>query len=299
MKAQNCFLCFLFIIPVLLISSEETVHVVQRGETIYAIARSYGVKVEDVLSVNNMADSDVRRIQVGQRIRIPVGERPSAPAAPAVPAASFIEHRVLWGETFYGIARANGVPLQTLKDINGFPENYVLKEGDLLRIPMTAREAAGDVPVPSAATVTGSVPVQPGGGSPVTVTGTRSTEARKVDDAVRWPVNAREVSYMTGKLNGVVLRGNRAESVKNLIPGTVVSAGPYRGFGKVAILQVTGGYLYVYGGCESLSVKVGDKVMPGMEIGKLGIDAISEKPQLFFMVYRNNIPIDPAQAPRA
>jgi septal ring factor EnvC (AmiA/AmiB activator) len=67
----------------------------------------------------------------------------------------------------------------------------------------------------------------------------------------------------------------------------------------VAIVQVTGGYLYVYGGCESLSVKEGDRIGPGTELGKLGIDAVSEKPQLFFMVYRSNTPIDPAKAPRA
>ncbi|MDR2363509.1 MAG: peptidoglycan DD-metalloendopeptidase family protein [Spirochaetaceae bacterium] len=120
-----------------------------------------------------------------------------------------------------------------------------------------------------------------------------------MDASIRWPVKAQEVSYMTGKLNGVVVVGEKSESIRNLIQGTVVSAGPYRGFGKVAIIQVAGGYLYVYGGCESLSVKVGDRVASGTELGKLGIDAVSEKPQLFLMVYRNNNPMDPARAPRA
>jgi murein DD-endopeptidase MepM/ murein hydrolase activator NlpD len=119
-----------------------------------------------------------------------------------------------------------------------------------------------------------------------------------VDASVRWPVAAREVSYMTGKLSGVILTGGKTESVKSLTEGTVISAGPYRGFGRVAIVQVSGGYLYVYGGCESLSVKEGDKVVPGTELGRLGMDALSEKPQLFFLVYRNNIPVDPAKAPR-
>jgi septal ring factor EnvC (AmiA/AmiB activator) len=104
---------------------------------------------------------------------------------------------------------------------------------------------------------------------------------------------------MTGKLSGVVVTGEKSEPVTSLTQGTVVSAGPYRGFGRVAIVQVTGGYLYVYGGCESLTVKEGDRVSPGTELGKLGIDAVSEKPQLFFMVYRNNAPIDPSKAPRA
>jgi septal ring factor EnvC (AmiA/AmiB activator) len=104
---------------------------------------------------------------------------------------------------------------------------------------------------------------------------------------------------MTGNTGGVVITGEKAEPVKSLSYGTVISAGPYRGYGQVAIVQATGGYIYVYGGCEALMVKEGDKVGPGMEMGKLGIDAITEKPKLFFRVYLNNNPVDPAIAPRA
>jgi septal ring factor EnvC (AmiA/AmiB activator) len=103
---------------------------------------------------------------------------------------------------------------------------------------------------------------------------------------------------MTGKLYGVVVTGERSESVKSLSQGIVVAARPYRGFGRVAIIDSAQGYLYVYGGCESLSVKEGDRISPGMELGRLGIDGVSGKPHLFFMVYRNNTPIDPAKAPR-
>jgi murein DD-endopeptidase MepM/ murein hydrolase activator NlpD len=55
----------------------------------------------------------------------------------------------------------------------------------------------------------------------------------------------------------------------------------------------------MYGGCETITVNVGDRITPGMELGKLGINAVSVKPQLFFMVFRNDNPIDPALAPRA
>jgi murein DD-endopeptidase MepM/ murein hydrolase activator NlpD len=287
MRVRNS-LFYLLLISAVLLSAEETVHVIQRGDTIYSIARSYGVRIEDVLSLNSMTDRDVLRIQVGQRIKIPEGFQKGF-QNPAVPAMAFTEHRVARGETFYGIARTYGITLQVLRDTNKIAENYVLKAGDVLRIPLPA----DDVPKVS------PPPPQEERPSPAALPVTRSTETREVDASIRWPVRAQEVSYMTGKLNGVVVLGEKSESIRNLVPGTVVSAGPYRGFGKVAIIQVTGGYLYVYGGCESLSVKVGDRVTPGTELGKLGIDAVSEKPQLFFLVYRNNNPIDPARAPRA
>lgn len=287
MRVQNSFF-YLLLFSVVLLSAEETVHVIQRGDTIYSIARSYRVRIEDVLSLNGMTDTDVLRIQVGQRIKIP--ETRLQTPVPVASAAAFTEHRVAKGETFYGIARTYGITLKTLRDTNKIAENYVLKAGDVLRIPLPATSGIPESPVAA-----------PSGGRTNQGSGivTRSTETRQVDASIRWPVRAQAVSYMTGKLNGVVVLGEKSESIRNLVSGTVVSAGPYRGFGKVAIIQVTGGYLYVYGGCESLSVKVGDKVASGTELGKLGIDAVSEKPQLFFLVYRNNNPIDPARAPRA
>ena len=47
------------------------------------------------------------------------------------------------------------------------------------------------------------------------------------------------------------------------------------------------------------SVSKGEKVSPGDIIGTAGIDAITGKPQLTFMVFKDGKPIDPATAPRA
>ncbi|MDR2079415.1 MAG: LysM peptidoglycan-binding domain-containing M23 family metallopeptidase [Treponema sp.] len=253
--------------------AEERIHILQRGETIYSVARSYGVSFQEILMINGIADAT--RVQAGLRLRIPAGES----GAPA-----YTEHRVVQGETLYSLARRYGLTLQALRELNGLSAAYVLKAGDRLRVP--AGEAR------PAANPGNTVPRETG-------EEVRTIVTRTVDASVRWPVTAKEVSYMTGKLYGVILAGERSESVKSLTRGTVVSAGPYRGFGRVAIVQMTGGYLYVYGGCESLSVKEGDSVVPGAELGKLGVDAVSSKPQLFLLVYRNNNPVDPAKAPRA
>ncbi|MDR1575760.1 MAG: LysM peptidoglycan-binding domain-containing protein [Treponema sp.] len=275
------------------IAAEDAVHVVAKGETLYSISRLYRVSPDELMRYNNIADAT--KLQAGRRLRIP-------PAAPPVPAAgnatttvtgngvsgkagagettssvqaAYTEYRVVKNDTLFSIARNHSVTVQTLRDFNKFSANHVLKEGERIKIPGSA--------VPA--------------GSPAAPA--RQTAAKTVDSSVRWPVNAKEIAYMTGKLYGVVVRGERSESVRSLTQGTVISAGPYRGFGRVAIVQVSGGYLYVYGGCESLSVKEGDRIGPGTEVGRLGIDAVSEKPQLFFMVYRSNTPIDPAKAPRA
>jgi murein DD-endopeptidase MepM/ murein hydrolase activator NlpD len=311
MNHRRRFLWLLLGISAVLATAEETIHVIQKGETIYSLARTYGVSSQEIQRLNRIDDPS--RIQAGQRIRIPGVSAAFAPD-PAVQAVT--EHRAVRGETLYGIARLYGISLQTLLSANDLSDNYVLKIGDRLRIPRPgafvtapgapAQEAPADIFVPPASIASPAVVVPgaetaPGSVSLSNFSGAeaRSTVSRSLDLSVPWPIDAREIAYMTGKLNGVTLTGERNEPVRSLKEGVVISAGPYRGFGKVVIIQVAGGYLYVYGGCENLSVREGDTVKAGTELGRLGIDALSEKPQLFFLVYRNNVSMDPAVAPRA
>ena len=275
--------------------SQEIVHVVQRGETIFSIARSFGVNREELMRINGI--SDPTRLQVGQTLRIP--RDPRIPQDPRIsqdlqiPGASALEgsselseglvYRVVRGDTLYGIARRHGLTVNELLTSNGFPSNYVLRQGDVLRIPGTQ-----SVSITQNVSGTHEGPVL-----------SRPAETRALDLSIRWPVVARELSYMTGNAGGVIITGERAEPVRSLTNGTVISAGPYRGYGRVVIVQTTGGYIYVYGGFEILAVREGDRVGSGTEMGRLGVDIITGKPQLFFRVYRNNAPVDPALAPRA
>jgi murein DD-endopeptidase MepM/ murein hydrolase activator NlpD len=278
----------LFLLSVILpVFPEEGIHILQKGETIYSVARSYGVSPAAVLAINGLSEADARTVQAGYRLRIP--------AASGAAGNPYGEYRVSKGDTLYSIARRYGVSLTELLDMNGFSPNYLIKEGERIRVPSTGSgfPASSAVASEAGSGAAASTPASTAGKTPATGNPVR------VDPSVRWPVRAKDVSYLTGKLYGVMVTGERSEPVKSLIQGTVVYAGPYRGFGRVAIVQVNGGYFYVYGGCESLLVKEGDRVAPGAELGKLGVDAKTEKPQLFFLVYRSNNPIDPAKAPRA
>jgi murein DD-endopeptidase MepM/ murein hydrolase activator NlpD len=286
MNVRNGILGFMLITAVCVatLSAEERFHTVLKGETIFSIARSYNIDRDELMRLNGI--SDPARLQAGQRLRIPeavAGGNTGSAAPPAVtaPAGNEVFHKTGRGDTFYSIGRRYGVTVDALRAANSLDTAYVLKQGDVLRIP-----GSGTVVRPDQE------------GAAQTAAASAPAETSQAYSSVRWPVTVRELSYMTGKLSGVVITGERAEAVKCLTAGTVISAGPYRGFGRMAIIQTEGGYYYVYGGCESLSVKEGDKVGPGTELGKLGIDAISGKPQLFFLVYRGNAPVDPIKAPR-
>ena len=263
-----------------ILAADDLIHVVGRGETIYSISRFYRVGADDLMRINGITDPAT--LQAGRRLTIPpsafsdVSVSTGTPSSVAVSASSrqnLTNYRAVRGDTLYSIARNNGISLQTLLEINGFSSNHVLRAGDTIKVPARNATAQTGAAANNSRTSTGLY-------------------------SLRWPVAPKDIAYMTGQM-GVVVEGQYNEQVKSLTQGKVISAGPWRKFGRVVIVETQGGYFYMYGGCESLSVNVGDRVSPGTEVGKLGVNTVSDKPQLFFMVFRNDSPIDPASAPRA
>jgi LysM repeat protein len=255
------------------VSAADVVHIVAKGETIYSISRSYKISQEELMRYNNLADAS--KLQAGMRLTIPI---------PAAAPAAYAEYTVAQNDTLYSIARSRGVTLQALRDINGFSKNYMLKTGEKIKIPTSSVSAS----VPASAPSTVIKPIQ---NEPV-----RASQ-KTADSSLRWPVAGKEIFYMNNNM-GVLVSGQESESVKSLTRGTVVYASPWRGYGNVAVIESAGGYRYLYGACTTLSVKKGDKIEPGTELGKLGIYPASGKPELVLIVSQNGLPIDPAKAPR-
>ena len=282
MKFLQFFLTF-FTLSGLLFSgalfAEDLIHVVGKGDTIYSISRIFQVTPDELMRVNGIADPS--KLSVGKRLVIPVSSEVPARLTSSVnaPAAqvTLVNYKAVKGDTLYSIARKYNISVQRLQEINNFSSNQVLKIGDIVKVP--GKSTQGNTTSASADVASAVKPL-----------GTLYS--------LRWPVTPREISYMSGQM-GVVVEGQRLEAVKSLTQGNVVSAGPWRKFGRVVIVETSGGYYYMYGGCETITVNVGDRIAPGMELGRLGVNSVSEKPQLFFMVFRNDTPIDPSLAPRA
>jgi septal ring factor EnvC (AmiA/AmiB activator) len=104
---------------------------------------------------------------------------------------------------------------------------------------------------------------------------------------------------LRGRITGTLIFGALGDTVVSVSSGRVIWAGPYRGFSRVILIEGKNGYTYVYAGNEETLVAVGDTVVPGAEIGRLGKDVHQGVPQLYFLVYRNGKPVDPSLAPRS
>jgi LysM repeat protein len=129
----------LCVIPASAAPSESGgVHIVQRGETLYSIARRYGVNVWTLARDNGITNPN--RIYVGQRIYLPK-------AAPSQQPTGNV-HVVQPGETLYSIARRYGVSVWAMARANGIANLNYIYAGQRLTIPGAAPPAPTPAPSP-------------------------------------------------------------------------------------------------------------------------------------------------------
>jgi LysM repeat protein/ABC-type branched-subunit amino acid transport system substrate-binding protein len=120
-----------------------TVHRVEAGQTLYAIARSKAVPVEVLLAVNPGAQDG---LSIGEEVLLPLDavQKKELRSAPVLSATGGLQHSVKKKETLFGIARSYGVDVNALAAANPQAQNG-LQEGMVLTIPVA--EIKGQQPV--------------------------------------------------------------------------------------------------------------------------------------------------------
>lgn len=110
-----------------------TVHVVEQGQTLYAISRAYAVPVDALLQANPDA---AQGLAVGQQVLVPQDAvvKKDARTAPTLLRDGELQHIVAKKETLFGIARRYEVDINALLERN--PEaNTGIQPGMVLIIP--------------------------------------------------------------------------------------------------------------------------------------------------------------------
>lgn len=140
-----------------------TKHVVKKGETIYGIARQYGMSPDYLAELNpNVADG----LKTGDELRIVAdAELPGNPQAGSAradklqpDADGYVRYTIKNGDTLYAIANGHGVTLESVLEANPNVNPVGYKAGEVLLIPVAApgqsSPAAPVTVVSSAASVT-------------------------------------------------------------------------------------------------------------------------------------------------
>ncbi|MCX7786957.1 MAG: LysM peptidoglycan-binding domain-containing protein [Spirochaetes bacterium] len=287
---------FFFLFSLTLQAQETYQYSIKEGETLYSISRQFKVPLEAILKANGI--NDPSKVRVGTNLIIPN------------------VYLVQKGDTLYGIARKMGVKVEVLLSLNNLQPQATIKPGDTLYVPKILEGKHAEVSQPANVTKEKATSSQPpekivkqrsedpqqkkgvlGDPSGTGVSTVSSKESSPQVKNIYWPHPGTR-KELTGKLEGISFQGKAGDPVYSVSSGKVAWVGPYRGFGKVVIIQSDQGYLYVYAGNETTNVEPGDLVEKGQRIGTLGVNPYNQTPDLYFLVYKDGKPVRPEEAPR-
>jgi murein DD-endopeptidase MepM/ murein hydrolase activator NlpD len=197
-------------------------------------------------------------------------------------------HVVKAGETLAKIAKEAGIPLEDLLEINGLRRGQPLEPGRLIYI---LGGAAQDGTLATETTAASAEPpVEPA------VQGEAKSKA-----PLRWPLAKPVLTSLFGKRwgrdhEGIDMGAPNGTPVLAAADGEVVYAGDrVRGYGNMVVLQHAGDLLTVYAHNSLLLVHVGDRIVVGQEIARVGSTGRSTGTHLHFEVRRKEEPQDPLQ----
>jgi murein DD-endopeptidase MepM/ murein hydrolase activator NlpD len=240
---------------------------VDAGDTLWEIARTHGLTVEDVTRENGLAaDATLRP---GDRLRLPGHDSPDAHD---LGGAISEEVTVGAGDSLWEIARRYDTSVPALRSANDLASDRIYAGQRLWIIPNNELHPATD-----------------GSAYP------------SLPQRIRWPVPGVVTSrfgYRTLRLNGsnfhnaLDIDGETGEPVKAAASGVVAFSGWRGNYGNLVVVRA-GNVEYRYAHNSELLVGEGQAVAAGETIARVGNTGLSFGDHVHFEVRIDGTPVDP------
>ena len=242
-----------------------TEYQLKAGDTITGIASRSPVSAESIIAFNNIKEA--WNIRAGRTLKIPNMDG--------------VPYTVGKNDTISTIAAKMKVPQNAILDANNLL-NDTIRPGEVLFIPgarMDANEFSRAF---------------------------RRDTSRKADKPMTLPVSGKitsgygwredPVRPIPGEKRfhrGVDFIGKTGDPIKAAMKGTVLHIDNNPNLGNFIILKHDNGYQTLYAHLSAYSVKAGEKIEQGQEIGKIGATGYTTGPHLHFETFRNGNRVDP------
>lgn len=202
----------------------------------------------------------------------------AAPAQSSQPSYTYVV--VGKGQTLWSIARAYGVSVELITQVNGLRSPDAIRAGQRLRIPVRGR------PVRRSPRVT--PPSRSGEGVPRIAVSSHQFV---------WPARGMLTSRYGWRRrrhhSGIDIGADRGAPIVAARNGVIVFAGWYHAYGRTVIIDHGNGWTTLYGHASSLAVRSGQSVSAGQLIARVGCTGRCTGPHLHFEIRVNGRAMDP------
>ncbi|XBQ15204.1 MAG: M23 family metallopeptidase [Oceanicaulis sp.] len=248
---------------------------VQRGDTLYSIARACGTSVEDMARANGLrAPYD---ISPGQRLTTP---RPPV-------------YTVRRGDNLYRVALAHDMTVEEVARLNGLRAPYTIYPGQeiVVRGEPRAYARTDDTPPPDTRPAPGPRPTPRPAPQPA------PQPAPVTQVAFQWPVDGAVVGRFRQdgeRLDGIRIAARVGQPVHAAADGEVVYANnEIPDYGQLVLIKHSDRLVTAYGLNSRLRVQQGQTVRAGDHIADAGVARADGEGVLHFEIRRGVTPIDP------
>ena len=264
------------------VPQDAYVHVIQSGESLYAIARRYNVTAQAIVQANGFGSPD--KIYVGQRLIIPgmsgqsaqTTNQPPSNALAAMPADNDVPSRAPMVTT--------PPPPTTTAAI----ANPALLESNMPVRPTTQ-------PIPQQVAPAAPPPAQTAALTPQPPAAAAAEPQMSGADKFRWPISGKVITdFAASKGTGINIEAPEGAPVRAAENGTVIYVGSgVEGYGNLILIRHPNGYVSAYAHLKVMTVQKGDVVNRGDSIGQAGMTGSVNRPQLHFELRKGATPVDP------
>ena len=297
--------------------SDSDFVIVERGDTLYSIAKKHNTTVDDLAKINSLKTPYT--LSIGQKLQIRAAQQQTVNVAkqqiqPAktvvanqsVKRVAVKEISVKKGDTLYSLSREYQIPVNDLAVMNKLSSPFTLSVGQKLKVPSLDVKEVSSQPVVVAnvkqenATV---VKQETFAQSKVKISSNPKKQLPQISgrssNKFSWPVRGKILSQYGAKNNGLFNDGINISAalgtaVRAAENGVVAYAGnEVKGMGNLIIIQHSDGWMTVYAHLDSMSVRRGTKVAVGDTIGKIGKTGKVDVPQLHFEIRKGTKAYNP------
>jgi murein DD-endopeptidase MepM/ murein hydrolase activator NlpD len=252
-------------------------YTVQRGDSLYGIARKHGIKAHVLERVNEITNP--RKVMPGTVLKVPApGDTPR-------------------------VARVSQAPTPPATAAKRAPASSPSPVATSAPQESSRAPAPGDDHTRVASLGQGMTDASPPSATdaPQREAALPASKAAAPSGKFRWPARGKIISAFgnqpgVGPNDGINISVPRGTEVHAAESGVVTYAGnEVQGYGNLVLIRHPEGWITAYAHNDSLMVKAGENVRRGQVIAKAGNTGSVSQPQLHFEIRQGATPVDPMQ----